>query len=253
LKEISKLPQKPTIKQQLKIASMRSRLAKEVKTFVQSSSSFLPTLRDEDLEAFQIELIDTPADESVQPQDPDDFSLDDNFYYDVEAEDDYKSPSDPPESIILPLPSNIISVRLQPSLKFLISIERELRKGQANDALEGIRIGLAHKSLLLLNDVNKSTSTKTNTRAWASVRNCQGQILHHDHAYQRAWRALESIGTPEDHEVYQKLEEKDLVIVKDITKSKRFGQGSYALAWFWRIGPSEGSETGEWMEKCERN
>ena len=48
---------------------------------------------------------------------------------------------------------------------------------------------------------------------------------------------------------YQKLEEKDLVVVKDITK--RFGQGSDHLTWFWRIGPTEGSLTGEWMEECE--
>ena len=50
---------------------------------------------------------------------------------------------------------------------------------------------------------------------------------------------------------YQKLEKKDLVVVKDITKAKRFGQGSDRLAWFWRIGPTEGSVTGEWMEECE--
>ena len=50
---------------------------------------------------------------------------------------------------------------------------------------------------------------------------------------------------------YQKLEEKDLVVVKDITKAKSFGQGSDHLAWFWRIGPTEGSVTGKWMEECE--
>ena len=51
---------------------------------------------------------------------------------------------------------------------------------------------------------------------------------------------------------YQKLEEKDLVVVKDITNSKRFGQGSETLAWFWRIGPSKDSMTGEWMQECEQ-
>jgi hypothetical protein len=251
LQEIDKLPQKPTVKQQLKIASMRSRLAKEVKDFLRTSTTFLPSLQDEDLEGCLEELIDTPAEESVEPQDLIDFTLDEDLYYEEEPEDDYECPSDPPESITLPLPSNIISVELKPALKSLISIERELRKGQANDALEGLRISLAHKSLLLLNDVNNSTSTKQSTRAWASVRNSQSQILHHAHAYQRAWRAIKSIGMPDDLVVYQKLEEKDLVVVKDITKAKRFGQGSDRLAWFWRIGPTEGSVTGEWMEECE--
>ena len=154
-------------------------------------------------------------------------------------------------AIVLPLPSNIISVKLKASLESLILVERELRKGQANDALEGVRIGLANKSLLLLTDVNHSTSTKQSTRAWASVRNAQSQILYHAHAYQQAWQALKCIGTPKDLKFYQKLNEADLVVVKDIAMAKRFGQGSDTLAWFWRIGPSKDSLTGEWMEECE--
>jgi hypothetical protein len=64
---------------------------------------------------------------------------------------------------------------------------------------------------------------------------------------------IKSVGTPEDLVIYQKLDEKDLAIVKDITKAKRFGQGSDSLAWFWRIGPSQDAMTGEWMEECESN
>jgi hypothetical protein len=126
-----------------------------------------------------------------------------------------------------------------------------LRKGQANDALEGLRIGLANKSLLLLTNVNKSTSTKESTRAWASVRNAQSQILLHAQEYQLAWKAIKCIGTTEDLVIYQKLEVKDLVVVKDITAAKIFGQGSDRLAWFWRIGPGQDSLTGEWMQECE--
>ena len=242
---------KPTVKQQLKITRMRSRLGKQVKDFLHAANIFLPTLEEVDLKAMQEEpLIDTPAEESVEPEDLVDGPLDEEESY-YEEDDDDEAISDHPELLILPLPSNIASVRLQQSLESLISIERELWKGQANDALEGLRIGLANKSLLLLTDVNKSTSTKDSTRAWASVRNAQTQILLHAHGYQRAWKALKCIGTPEDLVIYQKLEEKDLVVVKDITSAKRFGQGSDRLAWFWRIGPGEDALTGEWMEECE--
>ena len=166
-----------------------------------------------------------------------DASLDEDFCY--EDEDEAEAPSVFPESVILPLPSNIISIELRQSLEHLTSLERELRKGQANDSLEGLRIGLANKSLLLVTDVNRSTTMKQSTRAWESVRNTQSQILFHASAYQRAWKALKYIGAPEDMVVYQKLEQKDLVVIKDISKAKRFGQGSDSLAWFWRIGPSE--------------
>ena len=112
-------------------------------------------------------------------------------------------------------------------------------------------MGLANKSLLFSTDVNKSKTTKQNTRAWASVRNTQSQILTHAHSYQRAWQALNHIGIPEDLLVYQKLNDKDLKTVKDVTMAKRYGQGNDTLAWFWHIGPSQDSLTGEWMEECK--
>ena len=58
-----------------------------------------------------------------------------------------------PEEVVLPLPSNIISAKTRSSFESLISIEMGLRKGQANDALEGLQIGLANKSLLLQTNI----------------------------------------------------------------------------------------------------
>jgi Kyakuja-Dileera-Zisupton transposase len=247
--EISKLPQKPTVKQQLNISRLRARLAKRVKDFLQLSVAFLPDLEDENLESAEEEdSIDTPGDEYVEPEDPVEEDLDEDF---VQEDEDVEGHSVLPETVVLPLPSNIISAKESKCLHFLMAIERELRKGQANDALEGIRMGLANKSLLLLTEVNQSKTTKQNTRAWSSVRNTQSQILIQARCYQRAWQAIKSVGTPEDLDIYKKLEPKDLVTVKDITSAKRFGQGSDRLAWFWRIGPSEDALTGEWMEECK--
>ena len=208
-----------------------------------------------DLKPFQneYELIHMPVEEFVEPEDPVDGSWEGDDFDFNEEDDEAEALSILPESVILPLPSKVLTAKHRPALESLISVERELRKGQANDALEGLRIGLANKSLLLLTDVNQSTSTKQSTRAWSSVRNTQSQILFHAREYQRAWLALTSVGTAEDLLFYQKLQEKDLVVVKDITMAKRFGQGSETLAWFWRIGPSKDSMTGEWMEECECN
>ena len=249
--EIGKLPHKPTVQQQLKVARMRACLGKLVKDFFQAATIFLPTLDEVNLMPFEEEAINTPSEEAVEPEDldVDDTLVEEDF--DFEEQDEAEVPSVLPEVVVLPLPSNIDSVGLRASLESLRSVERELRKGQANDALEGLRVGLANKSLLLLTDVNQSTTTKQSTRAWASVRNAQSQILVHAHSYQRAWRAIRCIGNPDDLLVYQKLDEKDLVTVKDITMAKRFGQGSHTLAWFWRIGPSQDEITGDWMEECK--
>ena len=145
---------------------MRASLGKKIKEFFLASSSFLPSLEEVDFKPFKPEdkLINTPVEEFVEPEDLMDGSLEEDGFN--EEEDEAEAQSVLPESVILPLPSNITSEKLRPAL---ISVERELRKGQANDALEGLRIGLANKSLLLLTDVNQSTSTKQSTRAWASV------------------------------------------------------------------------------------
>jgi hypothetical protein len=163
-----KLPQKPTEKQLLKMSRMRSRLSKQIKNFLDAANLFLPNLEDEDLKASADQSFDTPPEESEEPEDVVDESLDEEeFCY--EAEDESEAPGILPEAVVLPLPSNIVSEKVRVSILPLLSTERELRKGQANDALEGVRIGLANKSLLLVTDVNQSKSTKQNTRAWASV------------------------------------------------------------------------------------
>ena len=96
--EISKLPQNPTFKQQLTITHMRVHLGKQIKDFLNSASSFLPTLEEADLKGFEDESIDTPKEESVKTANPlkDPADEDDNF----DEEDESKSPSVLPEAFL---------------------------------------------------------------------------------------------------------------------------------------------------------
>ena len=107
-------------------------------------------------------MIETLAEEAVEAEDLDvDDTVDDDDKF--ESQDEAEIPSVHLEEVVLPLPSNIISVQLGVSLESLIVAERELQKGQANDALEGLHVGLANKSLLLLTYVNQSTTIKQST------------------------------------------------------------------------------------------
>ena len=138
--EICKLPRKPTVKQQLKVAQMHAHLGKQVKDFLETGTVCLPALEEGDLVAFQEEeVIDTPVDEAIEPEDLDvDETVDkDN---ELEEQDEAEVPLILPEEVVLPLPSNIISVGLREPLKSLILVERELQKGQANDSLEGLHV-----------------------------------------------------------------------------------------------------------------
>ena len=53
------MPQKPTVKQKLKVTRLRNRLGKEVKDFLEGESSFLPPLEETDLKPIEDEAIDT--------------------------------------------------------------------------------------------------------------------------------------------------------------------------------------------------
>ena len=58
--EISNLPWKPTVEQQLKISHSHAYLGKQDKDFLDRASSFLPTIEETDLKPLDDELIDTP-------------------------------------------------------------------------------------------------------------------------------------------------------------------------------------------------
>ena len=221
------MPQKLTVKQQLKVARMHARLGKQVKAFLQAANLFLPNLEEVDLMPLKEDVIDTPAEETVVPVD---FDVDHGLDEDDSFEEQDEAEMIPSEVVVLPLPSNIISDKVKSSIKTLISVERELWKGQENDTLEGLRVALANKSLIFSKHVNLSKTTKQTNRAWDSIRNNESHVLAHACSYERAWEAFNVIGIPEDLLVYQKLNDLDLKTVKDVTKAKHYGQGSHSLA-----------------------
>ena len=151
------MPQKLTVKQQLKVARMRARLGKQVKAFLQAANLFLPNLEEVDLMPLKEDVIDTPAEETVVPVD---FDVDHGLDEDDSFEEQDEAEMIPSEVVVLPLPSNIISDKVKSSIKTLISVERELWKGQENDTLEGLRVALANKSLIFSKRINPSKTTK---------------------------------------------------------------------------------------------
>ena len=71
---------------------MRAHLGKQIKDFLCVASSFLLTLEEADLKAFADESIDTPVEESVEPEEllKDPVDDDEDYYYD---KDESEAPS----------------------------------------------------------------------------------------------------------------------------------------------------------------
>ena len=77
--------------------------------------------------------------------------------------------------------------------------EYELSKGQANEALHGVRISIANLSFeygMKLRKVKKSKVKKT--RAWAGVQSVGRVLHHHCLIYAHAVAALQRLGDPEN-------------------------------------------------------
>jgi len=168
---------------------------------------------------------------------------------DIEAED--ASPEFP-EKLPLMLPSyfdreDIVSAKLEG----LSSQELELRKGQANDCLEKLRLTLGHQAMLYRTKIRKASGTKQRLRGWDDVKASRRQVEVWFRGYKRARNALERLGADEETmSTYQVISRSDLRLSGDITQENRLGQRDDTLAWFWR--PEDGVVDGSsLMDECE--
>ena len=68
---------------------MWARLSKQIKDFLHEATIFLPPLEDVDIKPFEEEVIATPPEETVEPEDLIDGSLDEDGDYDAEDESEF--------------------------------------------------------------------------------------------------------------------------------------------------------------------
>lgn len=129
--------------------------------------------------------------------------------------------------------------------------ELELRKGQANDCLEKLRMALGHKAIIYRQHFRSAGSTWAGTRAKQEAHCCQLKIDKCIRSYLRARSAMECLGMDEATlgSIYQPILPIELSINKEVTEENRFGQGSDRLAWFWR--GSQG-QADDWLDECKQ-
>ncbi|KAG0703425.1 hypothetical protein DFH29DRAFT_874531 [Suillus ampliporus] len=129
--------------------------------------------------------------------------------------------------------------------------ELELRKGQANDCLEKLRMALGHKAIIYRQYFRSAGSTWAGTRAKQEAHRCQLKIDKCVRSYLRARSAMERLGMDEATlgSLYQPILPTELSINKEVTEENRFGQGSDRLAWFWR--GSQGQDD-DWIDEFYR-
>ncbi|KAG1799946.1 uncharacterized protein HD556DRAFT_1305447 [Suillus plorans] len=129
--------------------------------------------------------------------------------------------------------------------------ELELRKGQAIDCLEKLRMALGHKAIIYRQYFRSANSTWAGTRSKQEAQRCQLKIDKCVRSYQRARSAMEGLGMDKATlgSLYQPISPTELSIDKEVTEENRFGQGSDRLAWFWRGNNASQGQDDAWIDE----
>ena len=88
----------------------------------------------------------------------------------------------------------------------IVEKEKVIRMGQANDALQGLRVALSRKAILFRGLRDATSKTKHN-KSWDQIKATTGSARHHVRLYLRARRhALIMLGaTEEEMSIYRLL------------------------------------------------
>ncbi|KAI0656991.1 hypothetical protein C8Q70DRAFT_1046552 [Cubamyces menziesii] len=135
--------------------------------------------------------------------------------------------------VVLCLPSLYhSSLRGHASLKTAIEIERRIREGQANDALDNLRTHLAARySLRDLRAQGKGPKHGKKVRALAQVETKIGTEAKQE--YRRLRVLLRVLGMAEDDDKYKVLRDDDLKHFVAVTEQYELGSGSKTGSWLW--------------------
>ena len=134
-------------------------------------------------------------------------------------------------------------------LKELASVELELRKGEAYDALWDVRSALSHQLQLSVQISKHSRGSVSNTHAktlCTEAAKLKSRAVQH---YNDVHSAILSLDVSSD---FRPLTQADLV-TKDIDTGTALGGGRKTDGWIWTFGVREGECNGEWEEDGKTN
>jgi hypothetical protein len=242
----------PSTRAKIKIQEQQQRLQKKIHAFNKKADIFLGHLGSRAEQEYLGVDSDLDCDGDVGWEVIDDDLMSDEGGEEEDEYEDEEAVDQAADKVILLMPSSLGAKQCRKHEKTsnLMLQEIELRKGQANDALENLRMSLANKAMLYRSQIRAAKSQRMETRAWTAVNLATTSINKHVRTYRRAYRALQNLEA--DLTDYDEINEKDLSLSGDIMEESRIGQKSDQLPWFWRLGQMGSKEQeSDWMQECE--
>lgn len=148
-----------------------------------------------------------------------------------------------PERVQLALPSALPQeYLLRVGCTRLTDQELELRRGQAHDALQGIRLAIGQKSFQYTSTLRAADRKAVKTRARSAILNLSHEIAGHRRVYVLARAALITLGISalELERDFRELRNEDLHTSTAVVEPNARGISKKTLSWIWRIGQPTG-------------
>jgi len=181
---IRKIGRNPSTAEKVDIAQRRERLQARIDAYDRQAAEF-----------WAPEYVDIPSEGSndreqdVLPSDSED------------EEEDYVFLSSPfkdshcPETVALLLPSSIgVQACREAGYSTFVRQERTLRVGQANDALQGLRLALSRKAVIFREGVRTAKSKTRKLRSWDQILMVDVNVQHHARMYMHARSTMIQLG-----------------------------------------------------------
>ncbi|KIJ23837.1 hypothetical protein M422DRAFT_195437 [Sphaerobolus stellatus SS14] len=161
-----------------------------------------------------------------------------------------------PENESLYLPSDFQSPveRTDFGLEEAGLLEMQLREGEANDALEAIRLAIKQLALDVQYKKKEVTGQKDSTRAHDELKRKCAARNKYVIKYRQAFRAMIRLGMVEGQTPHKELKDSDLRI-KGMTGAGELGEGTKEESWIWSamFDPSlPVSQRTEWENEFDR-
>ncbi|KAH9900052.1 uncharacterized protein BXZ73DRAFT_111633 [Epithele typhae] len=199
------LRQSSTDKAKLTISEKRQRLSSDIRSFNTDATKYLSNAPPR--------LVVGPGDLGEEWDSLEDYGTD------ATANTPQATDSGSPEQLPILMPSSLgIRYCKDHGLIDVVLAERELRKGEMNECLSGVRDGIDTKSYLYYARVRNATSVRKSLRSFSEIRTVDHSVAKYVRLYMLSRTALAALYDPNDPEDVKKKSD-DLVIYKPITKS----------------------------------
>lgn len=244
---VRELGSNPSVEDQTKVTDMRNRLQRKIDGFEQEASRYLPptfggrvkpvSIDDHTFDrADYMDEVDVHASESAAPE------LSPHPHADSE---------DLPERIVLSLPSSLAyRKKRSDALEALAQREFKLREGQANDALDKVREGVAHRSFLFRTKVREASGHAAITRSRRQVLAVSRSLGRAARLYHMAIEAMQ-LCSPKSA-ILAKYRKLTLVDLKADTQKLDFnaaGSRRAHLSWIWGEANQSSDDSVEIVER----